>query len=42
MAFVLGVFRLGMLSVIDLVYLSMLSGNQTWEEKCVGQVASIT
>jgi len=34
-ACVLDYFRLGMLSVLDLVYLSMLSGNQTWEDKCI-------
>jgi len=35
MAFVLYVFRLDILSVLDLVLLSMISGNQTWEDKCI-------
>ena len=33
--FILYVFGLGMLSVLDLVLLSTLSGNQTWEHKCI-------
>ena len=35
MAFVLDVFRQGMLNVLDLVSLTMHSGYQTWENVCI-------